>query len=311
VSAGKAVATTEIVDDGAGRIAHAHVGVDLEIPGILKLANLQWDAYHRSGTDADAHADFTFGDIEVLGLPIPTSNLPLDDIVKTLNTLLTPLGLTITLPHVERFTEPADVVRITPLQITFGNSPITSVLTGPILDATRELRDNLAASIIAATCRASTPFLVLEILLGQLAGTGTTLISLGGAEATTGASVIDDPFGNDGLLPPTTGDSGAPTGDTSGGPVSVPHGSVTVPPGSGQALTPPAAPAEVATAPIGSFERVCESVHPFNWPHCSAGAAPFVGIAAVIATAAIAVLDWRHQRRRGRAKSNAAAVVDS
>ncbi len=71
LTAGTATATTEVIDGGAARIAHAHVGVDLELPGILKLANLQWDAYHRTGTEAEAHASFTFGDIEVLGRAAP------------------------------------------------------------------------------------------------------------------------------------------------------------------------------------------------------------------------------------------------
>jgi hypothetical protein len=78
---------------------------------------------------------------------------------------------------------------------------------------------------------------------------------------------------------------------------------VTVPPAAVVPPPPVAVPRDVATAPIGDFERVCESVHPFDWPSCSTGSAPFVGIAAVAATAAIALLDWRHQRRRTRARA--------
>lgn len=299
---GRATATTEVVDGGAARIARAHVGVDLEIPGILKLANLQWDAYHRSGTEPEAHASFEFGDIEVLGLRIPTNNLPLAQIIQTLNGVLTPLGLSITMPTVERFTEPADVVRITPLQIRFGDSPIASAVAGPLLDATRAIRDQLADFIInQVSCKASTVFLVLEILLGQLSGTGSTVISIGGAEATTGLVALEDPFGDGGLLPPPA----APADDGGTGlvpaPVTPGLPAVTVPGGVVGSVAPPVGPpTAVATAPIGDFERVCESVHPFNWPSCSAGAAPFVGIAAVAATAGIALLDWRHQRRRNR-----------
>jgi hypothetical protein len=52
--------------------------------------------------------------------------------------------------------------------------------------------------------------------------------------------------------------------------------------------------------PIGSFERVCQSVHPFRWPSCSAGAGPFVGLGALAATAGLVAIDWRHQRKRRR-----------
>lgn len=305
LAGGIATATTEVVDGGAARVAHASVGVDLEIPGILRLAALRWDAVHRTGTEPEARATFDLGTVEVLGIPLDLGALPLDAVADTVNALLGPLGLTIQLPTVERFTEPTDFVRITPLRLRFGDSPIGALLAAPLLDATRQLRDELAAALIAFYCRTSTAFLVSEIVLGQLAGTGSTVISIGGAEATTGLVPFEDPFGDGGLLPPPTTDTGG-TGD--GGPVSTTPRAVV--PGPGPVARPPAAlpPATpVRTQPIGDFERVCESVHPFAWPSCSAGAAPFVGIAAVAATAALGFLDWRHQRRRRQAATAPAA----
>lgn len=300
LTGGRSSAITEVVDGGAARVARAHVGVDLEIPGLLKLANLQWDAYHRTGTDPDARAGFTFGDIEVLGQRLPVSDLPIEALIGTVDDLLNPLGVSVRMPRVERFTEPADVVRITPLQIRFGDSPITSQLIGPILDLTRQLRDDLAARIIELSCKASTAFLVAEIVIGQLAGTGSTVVSIGGAEATTGLVLLDDPFGDDGLLAPSVTEVADGGGGAAG-----PGRPVTVPP-AGARPAAPAPVADVPTTPIGSFERVCESVHPFAWPKCSEGAAPFVGIAAVLATVAIAAVDWRHQRRRARAGAEGA-----
>ena len=294
LAGGVASATTEVVDGGAARIAHATVTVDLDIPGVLRLSNLKWDAFHRSGTEADAHASFELGSIELLGIPIPTAGIPLETLVATINATVGPLGLTLQLPVLERFTEPADVVRMTPLRLRFGDSPIGALVTGPILDATRQLRDDLAAAVIAFYCRTSTAFLLAEIFIGQFSGVGSTVVSIGGAEATTGLVALENPFGDGGLLAPPVADVPAPDGTPLLAIPRRPTAPVPAP------VTGGAQP-ELRAQPIGDFERVCESVHPFQWPSCSAGAAPFVGLAAVLATAAIGFLDWRHQRRRLRA----------
>ena len=287
---GRAVTTTEIVD-GKARVAHGTVSVDLVIPGVLALKGLRWDALHRTGTAPSASASFEVGSVELLGQAIPVQGVSPEDLIATLNTGLTPLGITLTAPFVERFTDPADVVRITPLRIRFGDSPLGAVLLGPLLDASRQLRDDLAAAVIAATCKASTLFLLSEIAVGQLSGIGSTLISVGGAEATTGLVALENPFGEGGLLGPSPA-APAPSGPSAPSAPAAP----TAP-----AVDPAAPPTPTVEAvPAGSFRRLCESVHPFAWPSCSAGAGPFVGAAAIGATGAIALLDWRHQRRRSK-----------
>ncbi|MDQ3293222.1 MAG: hypothetical protein M3527_02035, partial [Actinomycetota bacterium] len=180
---GRATAVSEVVDGGAARVAHATVTFDLELPGVLSLSGLRWDAFHRTGTEPDAHAAFTIGSASLLGVPVPTEGLPATDVLAQLNPVLSTLGVTILPPVVERFTEPADLVRVTPMRIRFSESPVGALLLGPVLDATRQLRDDAANTLVETDCHFAAVILVTEVLLGQASGTGSMNVDLGGAEA--------------------------------------------------------------------------------------------------------------------------------
>jgi hypothetical protein len=296
---GQATATTDLVDGGAGRESHAVVTFDLEIPGVLVLSDMRWEAYHKteSGQETDAHASFTIGGVSLLGQAIPVEDLPTADVLDQLNPVLQGLGITLHVPREERFTDPADLIRITPLRITFADNPVGRLVLGPVLDASRELRDNIAQTLIAARCDTASAFLVSEILIGQLTGTGSMNVDVGGVEALTGfeegQGLPTDPTFTPGPLEaaelPVTAPPAAPA-------AVVPSGGVSVPPAAPPAARTPA----ISTQPIGSFERLCESVHPFRWPSCSAGAGPFVGLGGILAVAALGLADWQHQRRRAR-----------
>ena len=121
---GKADASTEVIP-GEARIARASVAVDLDIGGFLKLTGLHWEASHRTGRDpneaAQADASFDIGTASLLGVPIPLESLAA--VEATLNQVLGYSGLTIQFPRIERFTEPADVIRMTPLRIVMKDSP--------------------------------------------------------------------------------------------------------------------------------------------------------------------------------------------
>jgi hypothetical protein len=267
------------------------VTANLSIPGVLDLRGLRWEALHRTGTEEAAHAGFTIGSAEVLGQPVSTQDVPVTDVIDGLNAALEPLGVTLGAPVVERFTEPADLVRVSPLRVTYSGG-VTSLALGPVLDATRQFRDDLAAQAISFNCKTSTLFLLSEIGIGQLAGTGSTVVEVGGAEATTGLAAIENPFGDGGLLPPV-GPEVLDTEVAAPSPERAPAATPAAP-----AAPPAPAANQVATRPIGNFARVCESVHPFEWPSCSAGAGPFVALGALAATAAIGAFDWRQRRRR-------------
>jgi hypothetical protein len=294
IGAGHSTASTRIVD-GAAREAHATVKVDLDLAGIVKLQGMTWDALHRTGKDPKAAATFDIGTGSILGQPIPLESLV--EVQKAINQALVATGITITFPKVERFTSPADLIRITPMRIVLQDSPLGKEALGPVLNLTRAQREQLFDQLTAAICQAAGALLVGDIALDVASGTGFIAVEIGGAEATTGTLNLQDPFGQ------ITG--GGPTGPVLPN-VSFPTGGPSLLP----SLPGPTAPVAGSqrTASIGPLKDVCTSAHPKHKTACSKGDALAVGLVGLLATAAMGGLDWQHQRRR-RAKRAAAATA--
>jgi hypothetical protein len=282
---GRAEAVTRVVDKNA-REAHAKVSVDLNIGGFLDLSGLRWDAFHRTGKDAKADATFDLGTAALLGVPIPLESLA--QIESLVNTILAPSGVSITFPKVERFTTPADLIRVTPMQILLKDSPAGAATLGPILNLSREQREDLFDEISKAYCSLAGAVLVGDIGIAVASGTGFLALQIGGAEATTGELVLESPFGSE--SPVVTAPGSLPTI-----PTILPSSPIAPGPG----VVQPA-------ANVGPLEDHCESAHPLKHTACSRGALLAVGLAGVLATAAVGALDWRHQRRR-RARAEAVA----
>jgi hypothetical protein len=289
---GRADAVTEVIP-GEARFAHASVGVDLNIGGFLKLSGLRWDAVHRTGTNPEATASFDIGTASLLGIPIPLDALEATEGI--VNQILAASGVQITFPKVERFTEPADVIRITPLRIVLSDTPIGKAVLGPVLNLSRAQREQLFDDLAAAYCDFAGYLLIGDIAVSVASGTGFLAVELGGAEATTGELVLEDPFGDD-EAPPV---SLAPAIPVSGGPVVAPR----VP---SVALPPTAPPTPVAD--IGPLEEHCESAHTKRSLGCSEGALMALGLAGLGATVAVGALDYRHQRRRRAAVAVAGGI---
>ncbi len=284
--AGRATSSTEVLP-GEARVSRAQVNVNLDIGGVIKLSGLRWEAVHRTGKDPEAAATFDLGTASLLGLPIPLESLA--QLETTLNTALESSGVQITFPKVERFTTPADVVRVTPLRIVLKDTPIGKAVLGPLLNTSREQREQLFEQIVANAACASGALLVGDIGLSVASGTGFLEIEIGGAEATTGELVLESPFGEgqapivEQLLP----NAPLPTlpflPSTPGSPI-----------------------VQRPAASVGPLEDHCESAHPLRDTSCSKGALLAVGLIGLAATAGVGVLDWQHQRRRARAAEGAA-----
>jgi len=298
IGGGRAQAVTEIID-GAARQARATVDANLEIAGVIDLSGLRWEAVHRTGADPGARGAFDIGTAEVLGVPVPVESLT--DLQTTLNEALAPSGITVTLPRVERFTEPADVVRVTPLRLVLKDSPVGKAALGPGLELTREERSQIFEDVAAAYCQAAGALLVGDIAVSVASGTGFLAVEVGGAEATSGELVLGNPFGDIGgvtatpgplpsLVPGATVIPGAPGSAAAGAPV----------PGAAGA-------APQAVADVGPLRELCETIHPFQWPSCSEGAMAPLGLLGLLATIGVGALDWRHQRPRLATASGSAA----
>ena len=294
IDGGQSIAETTVFP-GEGRQAHAVVETSIEIAGLVKLDGLRWDALHRTGTERVVEGVFEIGRAEVGGLPYPVEELqPAEDAV---NTALAFTGVTVDLPEVREFAEPTDLIRVTPLRIILNDSPLGGTILGPILNLTREQREQMFDQLSAAVCDAAGLLLVGDIAVSVVSGTGFFVIEIGGAEAISGEFAVGDAID----LPPSAQPPPPTPGDPSSPSVPAPSdggsdvGSTPQIPGNEQAAD------LVSTAPvadIGPLERVCESIHPFDWPSCSQGAAPLAGLIGLLATAAMFGLDWRRQRAR-------------
>ncbi len=273
---GRADASTEVIP-GQARIAEAKVSVNLDIAGLVKLTGLRWEAVHRTGTDPEATATFDLGTAALLGAPIPIESLTA--VETAVNQLLEASGISVSFPKVERFTTPADLVRVTPLRIVLKDTPVGKAVLGPILNLSRAEREQLFDQIAAVYCSAAGALLVGDIGVAVASGTGFIAVEIGGAEATTGDLVLESPFGEG--VPPLLQEL-IPT---------VPLPRLPGP------IAAPVAPQRPA-ASIGPLEDHCESAHPLQDTSCSKGSLLVVGLIGLAATAGVGALDWRHQRRR-------------
>ncbi len=289
VGGGKATAVTEVIDH-AERQAHATVELDLKLAGgAVELSNLRWDAVHRTGKKKVAAATFDIGTARLAGVEIPLESLAA--VQDAINAALEFTGISIQMPHVERFEEPTDLVRVTPLLITLRDSPAGKATLGPGLNATREQREQLFVDLSKAICDAAGALLVGDIGVSIASGTGFVTYGIGGAEAISGDFIAENPFGQaiapSGLPVPPPASGVLPIASAPTAPAALPSGGGTAPTTKGQPV-----------ADVGPLEELCESVHPFQWPDCSKGAMAPLGLLGVLATTGMAALDWRHQRRR-------------
>lgn len=291
VRGGQARATTEVVD-GAARQAHATVDASLEIAGVIDLGGLRWDAIHRTGRDPRADASFDVGTAKLLGVPLPLESLA--DLETTINEVLAATGISVQFPTIQRFTKPADLVRVTPMRIVLKDSPVGKTALSPVLDLTREQRGEMFDTLAAAICDAAGVLLVGDISVSIVGGTGFLAVEVGGAEATTGDLVLENPFG-DPIAPPAS-----PIGPVTAGPSVLPPSAPGFVPEPAAPTAPPAGAPKPAAA-VGPLEELCETIHPYRSPSCSEGALAPLGLLGLVATVGVAALDWRHQRRRAAA----------
>ena len=297
IGAGRATAITEAIEGGE-RQAHATVELDLDLGGLVQLSNLRWEALHRTGKATVAEASFDVGTARLLGVPIPLESLAA--VQSAVNGALAETGISITMPQVERFTKPTDLVRITPMLITLRDSNVGKTAIGPGLNASREQREQLFVQLSESICDAAGLLLVGDIGVSIASGTGFVTYAVGGAEAISGDFVSENPFGA-AIAPPRTATPPAASSTPA-------VGSVPAPP------TPAAPPSGTLgqrepIAQVGPLEELCETVHPFAWPDCSEGAMAPLGLLGLAATTIVGALDWNHQRRRLLASATAASSV--
>lgn len=283
---------------GKGRQAEATVRSSLNIGGLLELSGMRWHALHRTGTERLVEGTFEVGHAEIGGVPFPTDDLAA--LEAAANQLLELSGLSISFPRIVQLTEPTDLVRVSPMRLEVRDTPVGKTVLGPVLVLTREQRSQLFDTMVEQFCQAAGAFLVGDIVLSVLAGTGFFTVDLGGVEASSADLELFNPFGSigPGLSPGALGPLPPSIGTPTGGGGGSAGGSVTrvipgTPAGTPQNIPTPTVPA----ASRGPIETVCESLHP-NGDSCSTGTAAMVGLLGLLGTVGLVGAEYARFRRR-------------
>jgi hypothetical protein len=285
VSGGQSDSITRVIA-GEAREAEATVSANINIAGIVQLRDARWRAVHRTGSDPATNGTFSVANASVGDVPVPIDQLT--QLQDTINAVLAASGVTVELPRVEHITTPNDFVRVTPLRVTLKDTPLGKALLGPVLNLTREQREQMFDQVVSVLCSLAGALLVGDIGVSVASGTGFLIVEIGGAEASSADLLLTNPFGADppfavsGIEDSTTFSAGQPA--TAGRPA-VPGA-----PGSGVL-------GSSDTVASGPLERLCETLHPSKGPGCTTGMGVPIGIAGLALTSGIAFLDWRRQRR--------------
>src|SRR3546814_5595667 len=152
---------------------------------------MRWAAIHRTGADPHADATFDLGTSSLLGLPVPLDSL--HDLGESVNEVLAPIGLTVQFPRVERFEDPADLVRITPLRIVVRDTQVGKALLGPLLDISRTQREQPFDDLSNTLCELAAVPLVGDVGIPLAGRTGFLAIETGAPEPTTGQRALGNP----------------------------------------------------------------------------------------------------------------------
>jgi hypothetical protein len=298
IGGGRGQSTTKVLP-GEGRQAEATVTSSLNLGGIVTMDGMQWRAFHRTGVKPLAAASFDIGRATVGALPFPTDDMGAFE--SAANTALAPFGVTMSFPRIERFQKPSDLVRVTPMRITLQDSQVGKTLLGPALDASREQRGELFEQLAAAMCDAAGAFLVADVVVSVIAGTGFVTVEFGGAEALSSDFGLVNPFGA-AVAPPSTFDAVPPAlAGTAATDLPAAAPGISITPPVAAITTLPAAPVvggqQAVPASAITLSEVCESIHP-NGDRCRDGAAVAFGLLALLAASAIAVAEVVWNRRR-------------
>ena len=283
------------VDPGKGRLADATVSADIDIAGIVQLHNAQWHAFHRTGENPSQSGTFSVASTTAGGVPVPLDQLgPAQDAI---NQALAMTGITITLPTVQHVTSPTDFVQVTPLRIELDDTPVGKTALGPALNASRVQREQLISQIYTISCQLEGAGLVADIGLDIISGTGFAIIDIGGATAASGQIDYQNPFGD---APPPIAAGVASLNELASPPALSP------PAGAAPAVATPSRPS-TPIAQTGPLESICETLSPAKRPGCSTGMGVPLALLAVLLTAGVGYLDWRHQRKVVAATAEATA----
>lgn len=189
---GRTESSTSLTD--GTRTAHAVTTADeLRVfGGLFTFKKPRWEAIARSGAITTDYARFSFESATVLGFHRSYDDA-LSDLAAFeggLEELLRPFGVQLDLPVVEQFEGRS---RITPMSFRIENMPLGAEVVAPLLGQIRPFREQMERELLAEDCKNEASLLLLDVLLGVLAGSGSVEVHAGGASAFTAATDFSAP----------------------------------------------------------------------------------------------------------------------
>lgn len=192
VTNGRTESTTSL--ENGTRTAHASSTADeLRVfGGLFTFKKPRWEAIARSGAITTDYARFTFESATVLGFQRSHDDAMADlaEFERGLEELLRPFGVQLDLPIVEQSDGRS---RITPMSFRIENMPIGAEVIAPLLGQVRPFREQMERELLAEDCKNESALLLMDVLLGVLAGSGSVEIHAGGASASTAATDFSSP----------------------------------------------------------------------------------------------------------------------
>jgi len=176
-----ASALTDLVG-GKTREAIATVDIGaLDIAGgLVKIANLHWEALQRTGTDATAQGTFSIGHLVIAGHAVPAVDP--SAALTALNQALGAFGLQFRMPKVHTDN---GVLTIDPLAIAVVPAAARDAIFGQVLSAAQPVRQALTDAMLKASCKFGDVITVADITVGSVSGAGSFTLEFGGVSATT------------------------------------------------------------------------------------------------------------------------------
>ena len=334
-----ASSNTKVSYDPSGQQqATATVTEDVSIAGgLIRLEGLTWQATDQSGVSAASSASFHIAGVAIAGVQQPldlSAALPTATVIGTVNNLLMPFGLSISLPAPSTAASSGKAA-MSPLDLHFAGSSADQTVVGPVSTLVSGVEAALkGASTNGSDCTQITNLLgnvsnagdtVANLVLGIAQGAGGLDIDLGGVNTQTAAQPVyanplDSPGGSLDVAP-----SAAPPGSGGSPPVATgPAGPAVSAIGSGanagsvarsqagptttgpNSAVPESPNATAQNASVATLR--CASTSPAGSPGCWAGMGVVAGTGAVVVAGGMLAADLVYGRRTMRRRRRRAPI---
>ena len=173
-------AATRVLEDGTREALGIVDIAEVRIADAVVLGGLHWEAIHHSGTDATVKGTFAIGSLTVGGTPVPTNDP--SAALEAANTALKPLGVQLRPPVAH---EAGGIQFVDPLAIAVVPAPERDSVFGGIIGGAQPARQVVTDAMLEASCSASGPITIADVVVGSITGAGSFGIELGGVQATT------------------------------------------------------------------------------------------------------------------------------